>query len=422
MHQEGVTTTAHMPITDRPITRAHITPLQSLIPPFAMHFRGHDARPLKTLYLQPCDTPQNLDVAKQLQSIGLQEGFQVFIQLGKRLFQNPSGMSSRMISGSNPNISRWGQDNKLILKGPDGQNVVLIPPRLDFDPGAELGIQQGRLDEVKEQRYGRYLAKAANLKHRTIASYLEGGNVFLGKLPDNSSFALIGEDSIRLNARRIAKHTDTYLTNETHFNLLAKKAIAEDLHITEDKLFSIPQPEFHIDMAIRPLGFPLVLVHDPTQAVSLLDEALAISPVRDERRRLKKLRKLTLNTEKQRLESGYQPMPLVAEALKRHGFDIITLPSLFGSDKGEVANFTNALVHTKMLGNGKKSLVYITNDTGFPTLNSLFAAKLKQLAPFVSRVEFISGGTMSQRAGDTYLKECLQLSGGVHCLTSEEPG
>ena len=78
----------------------------------------------------------------------------------------------------------------------------------------------------------------------------------------------------------------------------------------------------------------------------------------------------------------------------------------------------NATVHERVDGN----LVYITNDSGLPTLNQLFEAKLKELCPEIVAVDFIHGDQTGYQFGSNITERCdINQGGGIHCRTAERP-
>ena len=73
--------------------------------------------------------------------------------------------------------------------------------------------------------------------------YLTGGNTFIGKYPDGEKWMLIGEDEKK------------YCSD---INEISKK-----YNINTKNIHFLPQQDFHLDMYLRPISYPYILVNDP---------------------------------------------------------------------------------------------------------------------------------------------------------------
>ena len=132
--------------------------------------------------------------------------------------------------GKNENIEirdafdyyKWAQDMKMIIKK-NGKPFVVANNRVD----------ENYLDQIK-RKYG--------IDSKVNDLIATGGNTFIGKYPIGVKWMLIGVDELD------TKSLD-YLSQE--------------YGIKQENIFSIPQQNYHLDMFIRPIGYPYVLVDSP---------------------------------------------------------------------------------------------------------------------------------------------------------------
>ncbi len=219
---------------------------------------------------------------------------------------------------------------------------------------------------------------------------IEGGNCFLGKKTSGEYFALIGNKNL--------------CGNDIPF-------IAKHLGIKGENVHLIPQPDFHIDLGIRPLNYPYVLLGDRKLTANLI---LA-------KYKLDNSTKLLIETEGNFLPHDYAGIDKIEHELRQKMFIPIRVPGILGDNQ---VNYMNAIVHQESKGD----LIYITNDCQ-PScyknidINSLFKEYLMKQVPQIKKVEFISGGSNNNsNAYGTYMNFALaRTGGGIHCMTSERP-
>lgn len=90
-------------------------------------------------------------------------------------------------------------------------------------------------------------------------SYVEGGNMLTGRLPNGEVFALVGKDSVAATQLALGGTEEQALA-----------AIAADYGIKPENLHAIEQPgTFHLDMGISPLGGNKVVMNDAMAAYEL---------------------------------------------------------------------------------------------------------------------------------------------------------
>jgi hypothetical protein len=281
------------------------------------------------------------------------------------------------------------------------------------------------------------LAKHLSLKCEPTDSYIEGGNFFIGQKPDNTKFAIVGKRTLVntaellvmkdlgmnpkskedyekfLSDKRFNKYADE---NFDHYLEIAKEKIAKDLKLEPESVHYISQPEFHLDMKIRPLKYPYILINDYNLMIKELEKREDKSY--KAKNYIKRLKRKLANMTKNEVQKDYVSAVQTEKELTDLGFKVIRVPGIVDRR----ANFMNAVVHER--DNGE--LVYITNKTSFMNsfdidLNNLFRKYLLKNAPDVKRVEFISGPVYEN--GRTFLEKALDdpKNGAIHCMASERP-
>jgi len=382
-------------------------------------FKGYFACPLKAVHFQSDGDPDNLKLAQEFkQKVGLKESIDVFIQVNDKVIP-PDKITTDTIQKLPIFIDCWAQDNKTIT-----EDEVLIN-----------GINLHPPDTAAAEAF----AKSINLTPRKLQSSIQGGNYFKGINDKDEYFAIIGENDRINTAKKIALedagkevtcygNLDTTITpyngNEKEYEKKATLLIAKDLNIDPKNLFFIPQPNFHIDMELRPLNYPYILVNDYDCSIEVLKKAQ-----KEAKDTLTKnqLEKLIFNTRTCRdfsaVSTAYTNMDIVTKELESYGFKVIKVPGKFDYSG---TNFMNATVHQRPNGD----LVYITNESCWhkqeitnpprPNLNKLFEKALKEKVPQIKQVYFLSGPEIYH--GCSYIRNKLEdKEGGIHCMTLEQP-
>ena len=172
----------------------------------------------------------------------------------------------------------------------------------------------------------------------------------------------------------------------------------------------ISQPDFHLDMALRPIGYPYILVND---------DSLALKNAKDD-----KLLQLEIKTrhdefkEKTKIDPKKFVSPNeVCKELRKIGFVPIKIAGAYSSG----INYMNAIVNKHSDG----TITYITNSakgSGYDYLDEVFERELRAKVPNIRNVYFISGNKDPESIYASPIIEHLhRLSGGLHCMTLEEP-
>lgn len=339
-------------------------------------FKGYFACPIKELHIQSkAVVLEDKKIPSMIQELNEKCGkyFDILIQLKDKIVKPKELKLDNEGFIKNALKDKWGQDNKLFLE--DDKLLVL-----QYYPKSDSAEN---------------LAELIKIKPAKIDLNIEGGNCFLGKKPNGENFALVGENAL---------FDSNYDNNKKYLDQTLKV-----LNIKPENLYVISQPHFHIDMVIRPLNYPYILVGDKELIKDYANSKAKIKFIE------------SLNPQKTLLtlykkESEYAPIEDIMEQLKYYGFIPIKVPGLAGD--GDV-NFMNAIVHQKP--NGK--LIYITNkqnlklkeQTGID-FEKIFKKHMKENVPQIEKVIFIDGnGHLA------YSLKNITDGGGIHCMNCERP-
>lgn len=400
-------------------------------------FKGYIACPIKELHFQPDVKGSNLDIIRHVHGLGEKYGFKVVVQTAKRIYGGAERFLKFKMDMFGAAYNVWGQDNK----------VFLYKPNLNGNL-AEVLSENG-LVRNSEGNIVKYLSSAVNVNYEKMRSYLDGGNFFLGKDAEGKMFAIVGEDSISKTAKKIVaeennincKTKEMAIGLQGHINRIflkkspeylekAKNAVASDLGLKTKDLKIIPQPDFHIDMQVRPLEYPYVLLNDPSMVYEMVNSKLKESPPNILQEQLENL---TCGIR----YSRYSSVDKVHKSLESHGFKVIRVPGVVQTidnpflkniadidpplDTLNEANFMNAVVHKTADG----KLVYITNKSpkniyGID-FNEMFRSYIEKNVPMIDKFEFVSGQELPS-GKETSISHLLKFhKGGIHCMSAERP-
>jgi len=314
-----------------------------------INFKGYDAVPLKNLY---CHNIQIDGIGDAMREIGKKEGFGV----------------REVYAG----YLHFLQDESVIVEK-DKKPYCLCRDR-DSDLIYEM--------KNEHQLNGEY--------SRIVPT---GGQTFIGKLPNGDKWMLASKEDLEGNVT-IDELSQKYGINK------------ENIHL-------IPNQMFHVDMSIRPVGYPYVLVNDPEMAEENLREiwnekqpsSIEELDVYGYNNFLKKYPRACSCDE-------------MCSALEEAGF----VPIRIGGVYGKSVNFMNAIVNKHIDG----TISYITNSSvhnyypEYIELQHKFETDLREKIPNIDKVYFVEGKNESR--SQCYTSEILQYkNGGIHCMMLEEP-
>lgn len=336
-------------------------------------FKGYFACPIKELHIQTAYEKTKfprMNLMIQELNEKCKKYFEILVQTRGRL-SKPQDLevdADGFIIEPVETRYKYGQDNKLFTE--DSMMLLRYPNSSNWEAAKSLA---GKL----------------KLKTTTVFENIAGGNCFLGKKPNGETFALVGDNAL--------------VYEEDEMTLIrTPKNLAESLNIKPENLYIIEQPEYHLDVAIRPLKYPYVLVND----MDLTKEFV--------KSEAQKKQIDTMNfREKCEITSGRLASPKeTAKQLEKCGFKPILVPGTLGRRE---LNYMNAIVHQDTDG----KLIYITNHSTYGKsegidMEKIFTDYLKEKAPDVKEIIFIDG--------ESFVPSCFrQESGAIHCLTSERP-
>ncbi|MBQ8887747.1 MAG: hypothetical protein IJY61_08615 [Candidatus Gastranaerophilales bacterium] len=319
--------------------------------PTKISFKGYDAVPLKSVFIEKATCSP---IREEMKKISKSENFDLKLAT---------------------DYLKWAQDDKTIIERNDRPHLI-----------GNLRLDEGFMHDIE---------KMHGIPSSYAKTFVTGGNSFIGKYPSGRKWLLIGEDEVR------PKKT--------------KADISKEYGIDEKNIFTIPQQYYHLDMFIRPIGYPYVLVDSPTLVKKKLDRmSFSKSPYE-----AIQLRSSFNQFERQRKDSGYSSCEDTVKALKKAGFKPIEIAGVFGSG----INFLNAIINKHQDG----TISYITNSTtcDSPFISQIqddFEKELRQKVPNVRDIYFISGEDEVDSYNKNYMMNNLQSrGGGIHCMSLEEP-
>lgn len=384
-------------------------------------FKGYDAAPIRNLYMQGVPYENTYGIFNELKKIGKKENFDVFIHSDSQMHK-----SLKNVGMEEYEEDIWSQDNKILRPEADGTKV--LSPKL----------------RVMESVLPIQFANLTGRKLEATETVFEGGNLFVGKKDDGEEYILTGSKNLFVSSmfefleekgvesldREALKEFSNFGKITTKENgdgdlihikewhdkkeIYDKKAIetmADEFGVKKENIFIINQPNFHIDMNIRPIGYPYVLVNDPKIAIQNLKNVA----------QGKALAEITQDYEELR-KNDYCEVETTIKELESYGFKPIRVGGVYAS--GEV-NFLNAIVNKHEDG----TISYITNSSncnkpGYSKLEKIFEKELKSKAPNIQNVYFVRGekvGDKKLNIGNAMMESLLRANGGIHCMTMEEP-
>lgn len=265
---------------------------------------------------------------------------------------------------------KWIQDNKFFVEK-EGKPHVLVTGEVSDNCKAHLRIQY-------------------DTESSKVWPYMVGGDTFIGKKPNGEKWLLMSDST-----------SDIY-SGQKHI-------IARNYGIKEENIYSIPSPNFHLDMLIRPVGYPYVLVNDPELSRKRLNE------IRDDS---SQFHFIDRNFERYEVlrNMDYASCNTVCKALENKGFIPIRVAGVFDHS----VNFMNAVVNQHEDG----KISYITNSTKcksneyYSKLEKMFEDDLRERVN-LDKIYFISGWI---NENSSYIMDTLNHGhGGIHCMSLEEP-
>ena len=264
---------------------------------------------------------------------------------------------------------KWVQDHKTVIEHNGAPALLLSKKALE------------RIPDINKLEY----------PYKKCINFIAGGNSFIGKFPDGEKWMMAGSSDV---------------------DCRLKYFVGKDYGIKPENIFIIPQQNFHLDMFLRPVEYPYVLVDSPKLTREKLLEIKSEKPGKESE-------DLYWNFARHERKRNlmYAEHKKVIDALKKNGFIPIEIAGVYSSG----VNFMNALVNKHEDG----SLSYITNssrcdDELTSKLQEKFEQDLRAKVPNIDKVLFVSGNQVNERS-NFLMYQLGTYNGGLHCMASEEP-
>ena len=185
-------------------------------------------------------------------------------------------------------------------------------------------------------------------------SYLEGGNVLNTRLSDGTPAAVVGQESIGYTLQALD------LANNEENVEIAKKQIIEDLGLKAENVTFMPQYDFHIDMAYRPLHNGQMAVPDYDEGIKLLQE----TPIEG----MTEQNKQELITQLTEMRDKTADIRRQAEVkLTEGGYEIVKIPC-FATGSNSTINYMNGIGGTSKTGDFVSTGPFLTAQGGIDCL------------------------------------------------------
>lgn len=360
-------------------------------------FKGYDVIPLSGLYMQGLRKNDEYQIFEEMRDISQKEGLDLFVNQNNTQIKKDKCDKSIEIDSS---LSVWAQDNKAFIK--NGSNKFLL-----------CNSQEKELLPSQSSVIGNYNIVSKKYMPR-------GGNYYLGYKKNGEKWLLINSMSI-VSSEKFKKFGDTP-TKEHLTNIFDVKP--ENIVVVGNFLQDL-------DMEIRPIGYPYILVNDYTLALENLEKMKKEFPESVEiYNDLKSFVQKMINA----------PFPTFSKnmgILKSFGFKPIRIAGIYSQD----INFMNAIALKK----NDNTISYIINSTknSLPELEyleKLFEKELREKVSDIGNVYFVSGGKsvpvtksdnenpflfcmpiFERKDANVMMKILANRLGGIHCMSAEIP-
>ena len=400
----------------------------------------------------------------------------------------------------------WGEDNKWVTAS-DSKHQMKIPPVIDEDalnrlnsfaktpigrnsgdegfavegyPRANLSdndpnrrvttTEQGAVNQSNAAREGKSLGEKRG-DVQTTRTYIEGGNMLAGAMPNGEAYAVVGRDSLLISTfnfdneykkdpnkvpefdpSNISKKVDEMekggkfsqsLIDQTTRKLenagyieqlsspedkikaakdfLAKLDItqdimAQDIGIPREKITFVPQPDFHIDMHMRPMGPGQVMINDYDANIELIDKALVkAKPGSWEEKELKTMKENAVEMKK----LMGPVMDEIKKQLEESGLKVVKSPGVIESkmENGRTrqVNFMNAIPGTST---GTDEKYYMTNYCSVAPLREAYEEYMQQNFD-VDKIYWM-GSSEGGKNTKSVSEQSLDDQGGLDCRENHE--
>lgn len=372
-------------------------------------FCGYDARPLKGIIT--CDNALGKNIyslSDEISHILNKENVDVFILTKNTVLKND--FKNKTLSPVT--IAPWSQDKLTFL--PDKKFICNFP---NF------------IENVSDR-----ISEFFSITKLNTSTHIDGGNYFFTKNKQKENVVLLGNEELQMN---------TFPKIKEYFG--------------KTKICTITQPDYHLDLSIRPLNNGNVLVNDNALLLEKLRIGIENCKKATEKDKSTQLAKVLNN-----LEQLYHDIQItdksfdlknkhkkLIQELKYNKFNVIRVPAFvihLPKEKPENIfdlmasnipkelsslaynieyryNYLNAIVHERP----NNSLVYITGKSMLDSELGITEEIAKKIDFSFEKIfkdslkDYIADEDI-HFVGDKFCSELLEkLFGGVHCIFSEIP-
>lgn len=321
-------------------------------------FQGYDAAPLKSIYMHRNDEDGIIDEMKHV----------------------ADSEKIKLVNYTDGYYRQWAQDDKFLTEVQNSK-PILLKEKIENHKGFAKKIKKNEGIDSKEPKI-----------------FLTGGNMFMGKKENGEKWLLVGADEIAGSG--FSKTT-------------ALEEISKTYDVKPENITILNQPNFHLDMSIRPIGYPYVLVNDPKLTARNLKRYHNKIP--------EKVFEEKTYFYPSTQSRTYAPCEMTINELEEAGFIPIRIAGIYSFDKGEI-NYMNAIVNKHKDG----TVSYITNsakDTYFSVFDKIFENDLKMAVKNLDKIHFVSGKETPNlyNARNPMMYILKNMHGGIHCMSLEEP-
>ena len=339
--------------------------------------------PIKNLYMQGVQEPA---IFNELKQAAKSENISLWAFDNKKFTQE-------LEPNHTHTGERWAQDDKCFIKNETKHSLkdIFKKEKTEKSPSKLITCT-----DQYDKHFPKCLREKFGTDYKYSLTFLVGGNMFIGKKENGEKWLIAGDEN--------------FPPRVWEANL---DAISRIYKIPKENITILNQPEFHLDMALRPIGYPYILVNDP----KLVEENL-------EKYKDELPEGMLENYKKSREENKYASCDETIKALKTAGFKPIRIAGDYGFKTNGI-NYLNGISSKNPDG----SISYITNstrNTSYKILDKVFEEDLKHILAGkveVKNMYFISGEKVKNSNYDenSIMKNMRELSGGIHCMTLEEP-
>lgn len=358
-----------------------------------INFKGYDARPLKGLVLRYVTGDKLfVETAQELHTIASRNKLDIFVQTSDRVHKRDFKNVLRETPLPPNAFVFWTQDNLTFTNN-----------------GKALGNKF--LERINEK-----ISDFVGRRYEQLQHHIQGGNFFVFK----------------------DKNTDKLLLGVDELNSYNPETLKKDLNVSE--ICTLSQPDFHLDLAIRPLKNKVVLVADDETMLEQMAQGIdniksylsknhdpLIRLIQHNMEELYQMHKACVK------DFTYTSSQKIFEELQQKGFTPVKTPSrIFRSswptdnneDSHFLLNYMNSVVHERPDG----SLLYLTNKSILDDFFGITPVIEKKLDFSFEKIfkdsvkDYINPKDIHFISGGGFVPRNLSAGpGGVHCLTAEIP-